>query len=257
MLTIQYKLQEVIIIGKKSKRNDDEWFEIVAKQLDSGMRPRDFCTTFGVEYKTFIKARARVKAKVQIEKELKAGTSFIDKIQQMEKEPLTNIYNNQQNLENLKSSVITGKDIVNDLSSIKEKNNYNRLLGANDVLELMTDTIIRKTQYVLDNELNKYINFMGVEKDLKQINVGKLKDLSISVLRIVYENDMKKRRLELEIIRSNMDAERLLIEKEKLQLEKIKLGLVKDESHSSENGFVDALKQQNDIWEDEYEEVAE
>jgi hypothetical protein len=243
---------------KKSKRSDDEWFEIVGQQLDSGMKPSDFCKMYGVEYKTFIKARARVKAKVEIEKSLKMGTSFLDKIQNMEKEPPTNISNKIQNMDNIDFKELSGKDIVNDLSGTGQGNNFDKLLGADDCVEVMTNTIIRKTQYVLDHELNKMFNMMGQERELKQINVNKLKDLSVSVLRTVYQNDIQKRRLELEIIRSNMDAEKLLIEKEKLkldieklQLEKMKLGLIKDESQTNDNGFVEALKQQEDIWDDE------
>lgn len=228
----------------KIKKGEDEWFEIVQKQLDSGMKPSHFCEVYGIEYKTFINARARVKTRIKIERDLKTGTSFLDKIklQKMDLEPLAN---NKQNMqENVNSDTIANE------SYGSEKSNYDKLIGSDGEVELISSTIIKKTQYVLDNELNKMVTAIGTEKDLKQINVQKLKDLSVAVLKTVYQNDIQKRRLELEIIRSNIEAEKLLIEKEKLHLEKLKLGLVKDETQTVDNGFVEALKTQEDVWDD-------
>ena len=226
-------------MANRMTKTDEEWEEIVKKQLDSGLKPSDFCKMYQIEYKTFITARQRVKKKLKFEKELKMGVSFIDKLQNMDVKPVPNIkQNNEENV---------NFDTVVDGIENHGKTNYDKLLGANTEVELISSTIIKKTQYVLDNELNKFINLMGVEKDIKQINVSKLKDLSVAVLKTVYTNDIQKRRLELEIIRSNIEAEKLLIEKEKLHLEKLKLGLVKDETQA-DNGFVDALKDQGELW---------
>lgn len=226
-------------MANRMTKTDEEWEEIVKKQLDSGLKPSDFCKMYQIEYKTFITARQRVKKKLKFEKELQMGVSFIDKLQNMAVNPVPNIkQNNEENV---------NFDTVKDGIENHGKTNYDKLLGANTEVEQISSTIIKKTQYVLDNELNKFINLMGVEKDIKQINVQKLKDLSVAVLKTVYTNDIQKRRLELEIIRSNIEAEKLLIEKEKLHLEKLKLGLVKDETQA-DNGFVDALKDQGDLW---------
>jgi hypothetical protein len=219
----------------QSYKSESEWQEIVEKQLASGLKPSNFCEMYKIEYSTFLKARAKVKKKIQIENELKMGSSFLDKLQKKRK---TGLIDKKQEVENN----VNFDDNVNI-----DNSNYKKLLGANDEVELISSTIIKKTQHVLDNELNKFINLMGVEKDIKQINVQKLKDLSVAVLKTVYTNDIQKRRLELEIIRSNIEAEKLLIEKEKLHLEKLKLGLVKDETQA-DNGFVDALKDQGDLW---------
>lgn len=204
------------------RKEESEWIEIVNNQLASGMKPSKYCSQFGIEYKTFIKARARIKARKKIEKDLQDGTSFIDKVQ------------------NRKKTAAVGK-------------NYTKLIGSSDAIDEISSIILDKTRYILNNELNKFINIMGNEKDLRQINVSKLKDLSVAVLKTVYTNNIQKRKLELEIIRTNIESEKLLIEKEKLLIEKRKLGLVKDESNITDNGFVEALKQQENIWTDDEE----
>lgn len=227
-------------MADRLKKNEDEWQKIVLEQLDSGLKPSDFCKMYQIEYKTFITARQRVKKRLKFEKELLGGTSFIDKLQNMDEKPVVNEVTNKEN-------VASFDEVMDEVENNINKTNYDKLLGPNKEIEQISSTILKKTQYVLDNELNKFINMMGVEMNIRQINVSKLKDLSVAVLKTVYTNDIQKRRLELEIIRSNIEAEKLLIEKEKLHLEKLKLGLVKDETQA-DNGFVDALKDQGDLW---------
>jgi len=204
----------------KVYKTEKEWDEIVKKQIASNMTMKDFCKQEGLNYKTYASIRSTYFMRDNIKKDISNGTSKLEE------------FTKSESLEN------------SGLAKISKRNS---------TIDEISRNILNTTNYVLENELNKFLSAYGDEKDIKQINVSKLKDLSVSVLKTAYYNDIQLKRLELEIIKSNMEAERLVIEKEKLMLEKIKLGLIKTENEDNDSGFVDALKQTLNVWNDENE----